>query len=388
MNTQGRARVLCVDDEPSVLQFLRDMLRRRFDVTTVTSAHQGLAEIERDPSFAIVLSDMRMPVINGARFLALVRLEAPDAVRVLLTGQADIDAAIAAINEGHIFRLLLKPCPLETLLGAFAAAVGQHRLIISERVLLEQTLHGSIKALIDVLALVNPGAFDRAQRLKRHAGELARELNLADAWDVEMAALLSQLGCSTLPQETAEKYYSGRPLDREENALVDELPLVAERLVGHIPRLERACAILGHQTEPCQGGRPSSAGGQPMLLGARILKLAHDFDLLESQGLTTDLALSTLKSRSAEHDPDLLDAFARLRGAPPIAEILELALGHVQLGMTFAADVLTYHGALLAARGDEVTPSLLGQIRGLRDEQAREPVRVLTPARDTAGSYT
>ena len=124
--TKIRTRVLCVDDEPHVLEGLSLHLRRRYDVDTATSGGAGLDILKADATIAVVLSDMRMPGMDGASFLARAKEVAPDAVRLLLTGQADLDSAIAAVNEGQIFRFLTKPCPPPTLLGAVAAATEQH----------------------------------------------------------------------------------------------------------------------------------------------------------------------------------------------------------------------------------------------------------------------
>jgi DNA-binding NtrC family response regulator len=120
---------------------------RMSESTTATSGKAGLERLSSDGPFAVVVSDMRMPEMNGAAFLAQVRERAPDTVRVLLTGQADLDSAIAAVNEGQIFRFLTKPCAPEMLISSLRAAEEQHRLITAERVLLEQTLHGAVKAL-------------------------------------------------------------------------------------------------------------------------------------------------------------------------------------------------------------------------------------------------
>ena len=171
MATRIEPRVLCVDDEPNVLAGLRRCLRGHFAVTTAVGGAAGLDALRAEGRFAVVVSDLRMPGMDGVAFLSQVRALAPDTVRVLLTGQADLEAAIASVNEGHIFRFLMKPCAPTQLLAAVDAAAEQHRLLTAERELLEQTLHGSIKALTEALALANPTSFGRATRLKQLVGE-------------------------------------------------------------------------------------------------------------------------------------------------------------------------------------------------------------------------
>ena len=137
----GRPRILCVDDEPQILEALRDTLHRSFDVRTTSSGVEGLERLRTDPQdYALIISDMRMPVMSGSVFLREARRIAPNSTRILLTGYADLDAAVSAVNDPQLFRFLTKPCASEQLLRACAAGLGQYRLQTAERVLLEQTL--------------------------------------------------------------------------------------------------------------------------------------------------------------------------------------------------------------------------------------------------------
>src|SRR4051794_20735889 len=105
-----RPRVLLVDDEVAVLDGLRRRLRTQFEIVTASSAAEATGVLEQSGNFAVVVSDMQMPVMDGARFLAVVRSRWPEAVRLLLTGHADINSALSAVNESQIFRFLCKPC--------------------------------------------------------------------------------------------------------------------------------------------------------------------------------------------------------------------------------------------------------------------------------------
>jgi predicted signal transduction protein with EAL and GGDEF domain len=122
-----RARILCVDDEAEVLRGLSLHLGRRYEVLTALSGAAGLEQLERDPRVAVIISDMRMPGLSGAEFLSRSRSLAPDAQRILLTGQTDLASAVAAINDGQIFRFLSKPCPPAELISAIEAALEQQR---------------------------------------------------------------------------------------------------------------------------------------------------------------------------------------------------------------------------------------------------------------------
>jgi response regulator RpfG family c-di-GMP phosphodiesterase len=367
------ARVLCVDDEPHVLEGLRDSLRRSFDVRVAQSGAEALALLEREPdAYAVVISDMRMPGMSGAAFLSQARRVAPNAVRLLLTGHADLDAAIGAVNDGQLFRFLTKPCLREELLRACAAALGQHRLLVAERVLLEQTLRGSITALVDVLALTNPAAFGRAMRLRSGVQLMAERIGLDDAWELEIAAMLLQLGAVTLPDATAERLYAGAVLSEEEQAMVAEVPAATQRILGHVPRMEGVQEILADV------GRPFRSEGPPPSIGARMLRIVADYDELESRGTTSPAALATMRGRDAVYDPQLLDAYALARGpSEPADEVIEIRLADLRAGLTLADDVRHRNGSLLIARGYTVTTALIERLSHLPRGHVREPLRVI-----------
>ncbi len=246
MQASERLQVLCVDDEPAVLEGLEDTLHRGYHIVSAASGSAALERLRQEPRTAVIISDMRMPAMNGATFLSLARGIAPNAARILLTGQTDLDAAVSAINTGQIFRFLSKPCSPADLVAAVDAAAAHHRLITSEKILLEHTLRGSIKMLTNVLSLSNPTAFGRATRIKESAGSLAHAVGADSVWAVEVAAMLSQVAYVALPEAVAEKVYQGQRLSKDEQARVDSLPMLAERLISEIPRLDDIRAILAN----------------------------------------------------------------------------------------------------------------------------------------------
>jgi len=369
----SRPRVLCVDDEPLVLEGIHDILCRSFEVTLAASAPDGLEILRSEPdSFAIVISDMRMPVMGGADFLRSARAIAPDAVRLLLTGHADLQAAIVAVNGARLFRFLTKPCEPQELMRACAAALGQHRLQTAERVLLEETLRGSVDALTEVLALANPAAFGRARRVKELAGGVALVAELVDRWEIEVAAMLAHIGAVTLPQSTAEKVYAGERLTARETAMVERVPTVTRQLLGRIPRLEGVLEILDSYSAQPREDADGVAEGMP--IGARVLRVAADYAELESRGASRTVALGAMRSRRL-YDPGLLDALTKVIGVAPAA-VLEIALAELRVGMTLADDVRSVRDELLLARGQHVTERLVERLRNLGADGVLEPLRV------------
>jgi response regulator RpfG family c-di-GMP phosphodiesterase len=354
----AKPRILCVDDEPNVLEGLSLTLRRGYEVVLAKSGEAGLDVLTRDSTIATIVSDMRMPGMDGATFLSKARTVLPDATRLLLTGQTDLALAITAVNEGGIFRFLTKPCAPPVLVGAIEAAVELNRLVTSERVLLEQTLRGSIQMLTEVLALAAPTAFGQAIRIQRQARILASKVAGAEVWPIEVAAMLSQVGFISLSPSTIDKLHQGKPLSAEEEQAVERLPALAEQLIAGIPRLNDVRAALKRQGTPFDG--PTSPRGKDIPLGARVLAIVCDFDRLEATGLSSQMALDTMRGRSGRYDP----------------ELLEIPIRMLRMGMTFLEDVRSHAGALLVARGHEATPSLVERFSSFAPGFVREPLRV------------
>ena len=166
-------KILLVDDDANLLAATRRRLRKKFELETARSGADGLHALNTNGPFAVVISDMRMPEMDGLEFLKQVKTSAPDTVRMVLTGIADPNTAVEAVNEGNIFRILNKPCSSESLSRAIEAGLQQYHLIRAERDLLERTLAGSVKVLIDVLSLVDPAAFGTSARLRQRTRQLA-----------------------------------------------------------------------------------------------------------------------------------------------------------------------------------------------------------------------
>jgi response regulator RpfG family c-di-GMP phosphodiesterase len=376
-------RILCVDDEAHVLEALRRSLRTRFNVAAAGGGQEALERLATDGPFAVIVSDMRMPGMDGATLLRKCRETYPDTTRVLLTGHADLNLAIAAVNDGHVFRFLTKPCSTEVLTSALDAAAEHYHLLTVEKDLLERTLRGSVKSLMDVLALANPDAFGRASRVQAYMIDMAAALGVTERWPYGVAGMLSQLGCITLPAATTLKMHSLQLLDAAELAMVARLPEINESLIAHIPRLEPVCEILRQQNKNFDGtGLPADGvRGAEIPLGARILRAVLDFDTLESAGVDAADAMNAMRGRIGYYDPDVLRTLAGVATERACLWITEdVPLGGISDGMVFAEDIRTRDGRLLISRGQEVTGALQERLRNHRSEVvAGTSLRMMIP---------
>jgi len=381
MNAVMKDRVLFVDDEPNVLDGIRRQLRNRVDIETATSGAAGLDIIRSQGPFAVVVSDMRMPEMDGARFLARVNEIAPQTVRMVLSGQADLESTIAAVNEGRVFRFLLKPCNAETLFGVVKNGIDQYRLINAEKHLLENTLNATVQVLFNVLGLINPVAQRRATQIQRYAESAAAALNLLpDLWQYHLAAMMSQLGCITLPQETLTRALSGQTLNNEERRLYESHPEIAGKLLGTIPRLEAvASMVAGQMRVPASDiarGDPST--WEPERIGAAILWAAVQFDRHVSQGKIPEQAAQLVAQAAPGLPPAVTQAMVRaLADDSGLVMSREVKLRDLDVGMMIDSDVMSARGIRLVPRGTEVTSTVLERLRAVAGGVGvSEPIRV------------
>lgn len=365
-------KVLLVDDEPSVLDGYKRLLYKELPVETAVGGAQGLATLAEHGPFAVVVSDMRMPGMDGIQFLKKVREASPETVRLMLTGNNDLATATEAVNEGNIFRFLNKPCPKDALLKAIQAGIHQYRLITAEKELLEKTLSSAIQVLTEVLSLVNPAAFSRSVRMRRYVQHMVAELGLPDAWRFEVAAMMSQLGCVTLHPETVDAVYAGQKLSPDEQARYNQHPLVARDLLSKIPRLEPVAWMITHQNDSLQIGLAEHDISEVDIvsLGSQILKTSLAFDQLATKGLSVNESWQELRNHPQEYDPVLVST---LKTLPALTEAMELrtcAINELRIGMVLQEEVRAVNGILVVAKGQEITPSLMMRLQNFWEKKA------------------
>lgn len=358
--------VLCIDDDPAVLLVFQRVLSPRYEVTTALSGADGIAAVQYKGGFAVVITDLHLPDLDGVAVCSEMERLAPEAVRLLISGDAEVDEAISAINKGHVFRFVRKPFDAATLLEQVGAANAQHDLLRSERIVLEQTVQGAVRAMTELVALTCPAAHGRGVRLRQLAGDLAAVARMPMRWEVEVAALLSSLSFVTLPARLVHRHLNGDELDSPEQAMIDRLPTINEGLLAGIPRFEGVRAILRYHTLRFDGvGSPREPKKHDLPLGARILRIASDFDLLQCRGREPHEALAELRARGGVYDAELLRQFEETVGyLGPGIRTVDLFLREVEIGMVFAEDVIAPNGVMLIARGQDVTQTLLERIQG------------------------
>jgi response regulator RpfG family c-di-GMP phosphodiesterase len=380
-------KILFVDDDPNILSGFKRILGTDYEISVAVGGEEGLARLNEQGPFAVVVSDMRMPKMDGVTFLRKVKQLSPQSVRIILTGFADIDAAMDAVNQGNIFRFLTKPCGAEVLKMALDTGVEQYRLVTLEREILEKTVRGSVQMLTEMLGLANPEAFSRASRIRRFARRIAEKMGLPNVWQVEMAAMLSQVGCVTLPRDVLHKIYFNKGLSAEEQKLFDAHPATAAALMAQIPHLELVSRMIaGQHTRQPRKVTPATvmSADDKALLGAQILKACLDYDQLRVQGklnkpaVLADHVTGLMLELDPQINPAILDAIGRIQHEQVRWETRYVKA--VELGefMIIDEDVKNKKNEVVVERGQEagdiVRQLLATHARG---NNLREPFRVI-----------
>ncbi len=361
-------RILFVDDDPNVLQSFKRQLRTKFEIDTAGLAQEGLDLIKTKGPYALVVSDMRMPKVDGVSFLQQVEKLSADTVRIMLTGNADQDTAVRAVNEGHVFRFLNKPCSIEEFSEALNAGLAQYKLVTTERSLLSGTLAGSVKILTDILSMVDPSSFGRALDLRDSLRRALPAMGVRNLWEVELAALLASLGTVVLPSGLAEKVRNGQNLSPTESKLVAHVPETTRKLLSNIPRLERVAEIIYYLDKNFDGsGLPNERiSGTDLPLESRALRIVRDLERLKSTKLTDRQALLELSKKITLYDENLFKILLKQANEPTEVKVIEerfnIPISDLCVGQRLLEDVLTTDGVLLVAAGAQVTELMFKRI--------------------------
>ena len=406
------ATLLLVDDEVNVLKSLMRLLHaHNYRLLMAASGTEALALMAREP-VDLVISDMRMPHMDGAELLAKIRQQWPDTMRLLLTGHADLTQTVAAINQGEIYRYIAKPWHDDELLLIVAQALEQQKLkrenarlqqltaeqnaalreanttleqkvaqrtaelsqLVSFLEMTQQELKTSFRTSLQVLANMLDMRFadwvGHSQRVVDVAEQLAR---MADVGEEEFeairnAAQLHDIGKIALPDALVNKPFLS--CSRQERSEVMEHPALGLMVLLPIPELNRAGALIRHIHEHYDGtGFPDRLHSDSIPLGARILAIAVDYDELQMglilpQAITAEHALLYIRENKGQrYDPDLVSLMVRVVDAEQ-KRIREVALGSSQLkpGMKLSRDLFSASRFLLLTRGRVLDEAIIQHI--------------------------
>ena len=367
-------RILIVDDEEKLLKGIERHQGDDFDIVTALGPHRALELLEEEGPFAVVVSDMRMPEMNGIELLSRIEKTHPNTVRMMLTGFAELSTTIEAINRGHIFRFLTKPCDQDDFAAALRSGLHQHALIEAEKELLEGTLRGSVNVLSEVLSLVSPLAFGQAARIRATVDGLLKRIDVPNHWQLEVASMLVPLGSVTVPDETLQLDLAGEPLSAAQRQQIAESPRLSARLISEIPRLERVSELIEAQCETVRGGNCDLG---KLDRQCQVLVLAVALERKECALPSSRHALAEVQEQFTNVDDQILKALVDYVTNEKHQTTIEVALGDLEEKMVLAEDVRNANGTLLMCKGQKITTAALRLLENVASHNPIKSIKIV-----------
>ncbi len=376
--------VVVADPDANVQTGFQKLFGGQQEVACFSETDEALAFLRKNQSTAVVFSCFNLPGQGGTAFLRAAETIVPQAARVMLTREKSAEAIKQALNEGHVFMFLEKPCQPIDLVSAMETALVHHRQLAKDRALLERTLAGSVKLLIDMLALFHPEAFRRTGTVRKQALKLARALDLRKTWELEMAVMLSPLGEALLPKEILARYRAARSLTEQERDVLNKSPAQTRELLSNIPQLERVSEYLYLSARGFDGsGFPKDGPiGTDIPTISRIIKLLTDLWYASPEAGPDAAAMEALTINGRKYDPDLL-ALARVVLMDDVPEerrkhVAQCHIRSLRPGDILVDDALTEGShELVLSRGHMLTPTTIRRLEHFHQTTGvRQPIRV------------
>ena len=373
-----KEKILLVDDDENILYGYRRNLKRHYDVLIAQSSAEALKILNRENDIAVIISDYNMPQMKGTELLQISKRISPDTVRILLTGFANLDIAVGAVNEGSVFKFLTKPCPYNTLDESVRQAVEYYRAITSEKEILEKTLKGIISILMEIVSAVNPLAFNQSELYKNLAKRVFNRLNIPFVWEVEVTMLLSKIGSVVIPHEILEKKDRGDALSPEEKSVYYNHSVVGKKLLEKIPRFEVIAQVIEQQYN--EKFNPEIERTPRWAIYAwNTLRVINAYYEMIEQGRSTEEAVKAMYDLELDVDIDFKEALvAELMGAEKGYLVKMVKNYELKPGMRLAESLYDSTGFLLLPKGSTLSEVTLlkidnyAKMRGLK-----EPIKVL-----------
>ncbi len=397
-NIERTASILVVDDEKNILSSLERLLRRQgFEIIKASNAQDGL-HLLSNTHIDLIITDMRMPGMGGAEFLSLAAKSHPNIVRIVLTGYADLDSAMDAINSGDIYRYVSKPWNDSDLINAIRSGL-EKKFLKDERIrltklvakknqqlkelntqleakvnkstheleeankklnshskMIDESYLNTVKVFSDVIDMRSEHLKGHSRRVAELSVAVSKKLGLSgsDFKDILYAALLHDLAKISLPDSVINK--ADNRVTPEELKLIQRLPVVTEGLLMPMKALRNAAKLIRSHHEHWDGtGYPDGKKGESIPIGARIISIADDYCSIAD---AEKARLYILQNSGKIYDPRIVTVFFELNELsaqnaipPQKASEKKIKSSDLKSGMTLSMDLITPDGTKLLDAG-------------------------------------
>lgn len=384
MVDQTKPMIVLADPDPGVQSGFMRLFSNDYDPICFPESEEALKHLKAHPNAAVIVSCYNLPGRGGTAFLRAAEGIVPLASRVMLTGETAPEAIKKAVNEGHAFKYLEKPCQKEELISSVETALSHHRHMAKERQLLERTLSGSVRMLIEMLALFHPEAFRRTGTVRRQALKLAQELGMKKTWELDMAVMLSPMGEALLPKDILARYRAARSLNDQERDILDKAPAQTRELLKNIPQFNKVSEYLYLSARGFDGsGFPKDGPkGDDIPLVSRIIRLLTDLWYASPESGPDAAAFEALTINQRKYDPRVLKLARKVLLDDALGDrkhvVTECHIRSLQAGDVLVDDVLSETTReLVLGAGHSLTPTTIRRLEHYHQTAGvRQPVRV------------
>ncbi len=375
---KDKAVILVVDDQVQNIELLEAYLGPQgYSIIRAESGEEALTKLV-DNGIDLILLDVMMPGMDGFEVIRKIR-QSNDTLLlpiILVTALKDSEQKVKGIEAG-CDDFISKPVDKIELLArvksllkvkAYNDLMSNYREELKSEVaksnaVMQKTLQGSIKILVDTLSLVNPEAYNSSIEAKKMTRILCERLKLEGAWEYEIAAMLSHSGLSTMPPEIINKYRKNMPFNSKEKLLFKTHPAIARKLIVNIPKLEAVAEAIGFQMMDYPD--TLKIGNKRIVSIARMLKLTIDYETTKRTRFgNVSNALGDFQKKKNKYDPEMFEALeTELGNSGKDFTILEISARNIALGMLLADDIIDIDNkTLILPKGTEITELFLTRL--------------------------
>ena len=319
---QNDHTVLIVDDEINNLQLLKRTLRGKYHILTASNGLEALETLKENiDTISLIVSDHKMPIMEGTKFLEEANLIAPDVIKILLTGFSDIEIITDAVNKCNLFQYILKPFNPQELQEAVKSGLDKFDLASSKSLILKdlkELFYKTIKSISSALDAKDEYTHGHSMRVTLYSIILAKTIQVAENQleMIEISGLLHDIGKIAIPQAILCK--AGK-LSDEEFMIMKTHPVNSEKLISSIKKLENIAPGIKHHHERWDGrGYPDNLAGENIPFSARIIAIADTYDAMTStrsyrKALSHEIAIDEIKKcAGSQFDPELAQKFVEI----------------------------------------------------------------------------
>lgn len=358
-------RILIVDDSEENLAILKNALQQDYRISVAKDGQTGLNAMNAlNPD--LVLLDIHMPGIDGYETLRKIRASKRfcETPVIFVTGATEITDKKRGFEPGAV-DYITKPFEITEVKLRVKTHLELSKSREERKELLGSTLVGTIQAMLEILSLTNPFAFEFSSAAKKLAGSVARDIGYEEVWKVEVAAMLSLMGTCVSKPEIAERIICGKNVTLEERKQFASHPNVGSKLVAKIPRLEDLAEMIKNQMEPM--GELEYDGKNIVLAGSQILAVVINYLNYVHRGQTQKGALVLLKQNRAQNNIEIIKALDRVLQRGEVDKVKTLSVTDLREGMIIEADVIAEDGSVVIKKGTAVNGLVIEHLKLLSE---------------------